>query len=270
MIHFKYQRGITLLEVLAVLALLTLVAFLLFPVFAKAHEHSYEPHCQSNLKQLGIGFTQYVQDYDGQFPAVGKDGTGWAAALYPYEKSTGVFKCPSDTLVATTGAFPESYAMNSNLSAAIGPMAKYRRQVSLASPAVTVLAFETDGAIMDMTQADEYTRPGVKGYHSPVGNGLSPVPGTANLTSGGLPVTYATGDIGSRGCPPSVCPATTRHDPSGFYLATDGHVKMLRPESVSSGTVPAVRSPQTGKATSGTAASADKLDTRYRLTFSAR
>ncbi len=267
MLNTPPTQGITWKEVLAVACILSVIAAMLFPVFARPHgDRSYRAQCQSNLKQLGIGLVQYLQDYDEQLPAIGANGTGWAYALYPYEKSTGVFKCPNDTLVATTSAYPESYALNANLTQASGQLAKYRKQENFTNVALTVLAFETDGATLNMTDDTEIHRPAP--YRSPVGNGLSPVPGTPNLTSGGLPVRYASGDIGARGCAAAVCPIPTRHDPSGFYLAADGHVKLLRPEKVSSGNPPPKSGPQSGNAFAGTAATTDTLGSRYTLTFS--
>ena len=41
---------------------------ILFPVFARARENARRASCQSNLKQLGLGFIQYEQDYDERFP----------------------------------------------------------------------------------------------------------------------------------------------------------------------------------------------------------
>jgi len=38
-------------------------------VFASAREKARQTDCQSNLKQLGLAFLQYAEDYDGGFPA---------------------------------------------------------------------------------------------------------------------------------------------------------------------------------------------------------
>jgi hypothetical protein len=263
-----------LLEYFAVLIFVSLIAADFIPELTRELNRKAEgyrtQHCQSNLKMIGIALTEYVQDYDEQTPVIGKNGTGWASAIYPYIKSTDSFKCPDDPLTETDDGYPESYAMNSNLTQKSGPMAKYRKQENVTDIGATVIAFETEGAVMDMTASDEYRHSGGSGYHSPVGNGLAPVDGTANLTSGGLPVKYATGDIGGRGQSSDTCPATPRHDPNSLYLAADGHVKRLPPDRVSSGTVPTSNSAQTGNAKSGTAAASNRLGNRFTLTFSAR
>src|SRR3712207_5626414 len=92
--------GFTLIELLVVIAIIAILAAILFPVFAKARENARRASCQSNLKQIGLGFAQYVQDYDGVYP---KDEGGnnanfaWAAVLQPYLKSTQIYNCPSAT-----------------------------------------------------------------------------------------------------------------------------------------------------------------------------
>jgi len=71
----------TLVELLFVIAIIVILASILFPVFARARENSSRSSCQSNLKQIGLGFLQYTQDYDERFPqgtATGNTGKGWA------------------------------------------------------------------------------------------------------------------------------------------------------------------------------------------------
>ena len=62
------KRGFTLIELLVVIAIIAILAAILFPVFAKAREKARQSSCQSNLKQLGLAFFQYTQDYDGILP----------------------------------------------------------------------------------------------------------------------------------------------------------------------------------------------------------
>jgi hypothetical protein len=53
-------------------------------------------HCQSNLKQLGLGIMQYTQDYDEQFPyiRVGDPDTSLDQRLSPYVGQRGVNSAP--------------------------------------------------------------------------------------------------------------------------------------------------------------------------------
>ena len=64
------NRGFTLIELLIVIAIITILASILFPVFARARENARRSACQSNLKQIGLGLMQYVQDYDERMPLI--------------------------------------------------------------------------------------------------------------------------------------------------------------------------------------------------------
>ncbi|MBI5834228.1 MAG: DUF1559 domain-containing protein [Armatimonadetes bacterium] len=97
------KRAFTLIELLVVIAIIAILAAILFPVFAKAREKARQSSCQSNLKQLGIAVTQYIQDYDELLPwGIGNtawpSGTTctWDTLIQPYIKSTQVLTCPSD------------------------------------------------------------------------------------------------------------------------------------------------------------------------------
>ncbi len=62
--HRDLRRAFTLIELLVVIAIIAILAAILFPVFAKAREKARQSSCQSNVKQLGLAFMQYTQDYD--------------------------------------------------------------------------------------------------------------------------------------------------------------------------------------------------------------
>ena len=136
------RKGFTLIELLVVIAIIAILAAILFPVFARARENARRASCQSNLKQIGLGFMQYTQDYDEKFPlaVVNFQGTGgpkvqtvagtpglefdtgdglvygkfvsWMDETFPYIKSTQLFVCPSGRPLAPTyGSYGYSYSI---------------------------------------------------------------------------------------------------------------------------------------------------------------
>ncbi|MDR3709858.1 MAG: prepilin-type N-terminal cleavage/methylation domain-containing protein [Capsulimonadaceae bacterium] len=96
-------NAFTLIELLVVIAIIAILAAILFPVFATAREKARQTGCLSNLKQIGLGFTQYVQDYDEVSPnIVYNNGSPWTQftpgqLLNAYIKSSQVWRCPSDS-----------------------------------------------------------------------------------------------------------------------------------------------------------------------------
>src|SRR5437762_3555303 len=97
------QNGFTLIELLVVIAIIAILAAILFPVFARARENARKSSCMSNLKQIGLGWLQYAQDYDELSVPI-RTGAGgsnyfnsYALLMQPYIKSTQLFKCPSNT-----------------------------------------------------------------------------------------------------------------------------------------------------------------------------
>jgi prepilin-type N-terminal cleavage/methylation domain-containing protein/prepilin-type processing-associated H-X9-DG protein len=124
----RKRTGFTLIELLVVIAIIAILAAILFPVFARAREQARKSTCQSNMKNITLANSMYVQDYDETFmPAIytdytwtGLDKTGkvFPSPLEPYLKTNKINPCPSDTSVwkPTGGKFPTSYAWSLKLS----------------------------------------------------------------------------------------------------------------------------------------------------------
>ena len=116
-VNKRGRTGFTLIELLVVIAIIAILAAILFPVFAQAREKARQTACLSNMKQIGLGITMYVQDYDETYPMGQRtDDVEWTTLIQPYMKngnkngmvssgtdaynySGGIYSCPS---------FPES------------------------------------------------------------------------------------------------------------------------------------------------------------------
>ncbi len=118
------NRAFTLIELLVVIAIIAILAAILFPVFAQAREKARQAACQSNMKQIGLGFSQYSQDYDETYPfTYGFSGViqSWDLAIKPYMGQNvkqgvepGVFRCPTDSLNNNRFVDKRTYAVPRN------------------------------------------------------------------------------------------------------------------------------------------------------------
>jgi prepilin-type processing-associated H-X9-DG protein len=122
-----------LIELLVVIAIIAILAAILMPVFAQAREKARQASCQSNLKQIGLAFRMYMQDYDEKTPAGCDRNTGcggivggrppthplnyvfnacwpgWVSnVLQPYEKNYQIYVCPSRARMFTWFRDPRS------------------------------------------------------------------------------------------------------------------------------------------------------------------
>ncbi|RYG69407.1 DUF1559 domain-containing protein, partial [bacterium] len=59
------------------LASLFIIGLVLFPVFTRRSYPDRRSSCQSNLKQIGLGIMQYMQDYEEKTPNATVN-LGWA------------------------------------------------------------------------------------------------------------------------------------------------------------------------------------------------
>ena len=210
--------GFTLIELLVVIAIIAILAAILFPVFQKVRENARRASCQSNLKQIGLAYQQYVQDYDGNYPGSwawdGVDSTqaGWALALQPFLHSTSVLQCPSDKYGYVPGNpiwFYTTYWSNGNLNKEPG---------GLNTPLVGINEADLTAASLTILAGDGI---GIQGaaYYNVCGDGNSANSSLAamNLCPNGV-------DVKS----PARLPGTAqKHLGGSCYAFTDGHVKYL-------------------------------------------
>ena len=259
------RGGFTLIELLVVIAIIALLAAILFPVFARARENARRASCQSNMKQLGLGFMQYIQDYDDCYPrgSNNTNGSGWGGQIYSYVKSTQIYQCPDDRspVWSSTGTpwYVVSYGYNSDIpipysdwyNAPTSP-GTFRGTTSyFSATSRTVLLFETaeTGGTITSPNGQEVGST----YSTAAGTGLPSGYVGSCITLGGVASNnagfFATGFMGGRGGTGLPYPAngesaalggaylngTGIHMDGSNFLMIDGHVKWLKGDAVSTG-----------------------------------
>ena len=243
------NRGFTLIELLVVIAIIAILAAILFPVFAKVREKARQTSCLSNMKQLGLAFMQYSEDNNERFPVgsgmlfvgdAGFDGNGWGGDVYPYVKSTGVYKCPDDPTSPVTvkgvQLYPVSYIYNFDLAGSYYSSGTSGRIARMSAPASTVLLCEGKGDVANVTDPMESVSVlGANTYATASSDGLGPVTETNES------VVYETGYMSPSMPSPSCFNAATYDQKVGWhtgmsnFLMCDGHAKALNSATVSSG-----------------------------------
>ena len=162
------RPAFTLVELLVVIAIIAILAAILFPVFARARENARKTSCLSNLKQIGLGFVQYTQDYDENGPLTTMTGmtptpqSSWTTSTQPYLKSVQLFRCPSDAssrwdtavVPPTNPPYTTSYVLNAWFSA--GKANGYANLAKVTEPARAIVLSERTDATSGVPSGDHF------------------------------------------------------------------------------------------------------------------
>ncbi len=226
------RNAFTLIELLVVIAIIAILAAILFPVFAQAREKARQASCLSNLKQIGLGFEQYKQDYDGTYPinrertaddppsSDAEETVAWPELVEPYIKNgkvtdadgnvafnQGVYHCPSDP-----GEVGPSYSINAWLEFGFG-------EEKMNKPSETIVIAEKRGEIEE-EHFVWWTAPW-PGWPLAVNTPITPVEETLNNI-----------DASSDGEEQESGLRTLRHSGGSNWLYADGHVKWAKLDRV--------------------------------------
>ena len=131
----RVAAGFTLIELLVVIAIIALLAAILFPVFAKAREKSFQTTCINNQRQLATAIGMYLQDNDAMFfpnPVT----MPWCSAIKNFTGSSALYSCPTQNNGASDAA--PNYGFNSHLFG--------QPEGNLGQPSLTIMTIDQNVA----------------------------------------------------------------------------------------------------------------------------